>query len=113
MAFQMRDKTGASVHASVDARDAMDRPLKGWQVLIWQPAGKWQSASLAEYPLPMNLQVGEERFRLVPLMFNQEIDARLSTGGFYWEGAVSLMHGEKLLGRGYLELTGYSGPLRM
>jgi predicted secreted hydrolase len=46
-------------------------------------------------------------------MLNQEVDARASTGGFYWEGAVSLMQGERLLGHGYLELTGYGAPLRI
>jgi predicted secreted hydrolase len=46
-------------------------------------------------------------------MLSQEVDARTSTGGYYWEGAVSLMQGERLLGRGYLELTGYGEPLRL
>jgi predicted secreted hydrolase len=61
----------------------------------------------------MDLFVGNERYRLVPLMLGQEVDARSSTGGFYWEGAVSLMQGERLLGQGYLELTGYGAPLRI
>jgi len=57
--------------------------------------------------------VGGQSFRLVPLMLAQEVDSRASTGGFYWEGAVSLMQEERLLGHGYLELTGYGAPLRM
>jgi predicted secreted hydrolase len=61
----------------------------------------------------MDLVVGNQSFRLVPLMLSQEIDARASTGGFYWEGAVSLMQEERLLGRGYLELTGYGAPLHI
>jgi predicted secreted hydrolase len=36
---------------------------------------------------------------------SQEVDARACTGGFYWEGAVTPMKGERLIGRGFLELT--------
>jgi predicted secreted hydrolase len=61
----------------------------------------------------MDLWVGDKRYSLVPLMLGQEVDARASTGGFYWEGAVSLMQGERLLGHGYLELTGYGAPLKI
>jgi predicted secreted hydrolase len=61
----------------------------------------------------MDLMVGNDRYQLVPLMLSQEVDARSSTGGYYWEGAVSLMQGDRLLGQGYLELTGYGEPLRL
>jgi predicted secreted hydrolase len=61
----------------------------------------------------MDLVLGSEHYRLVPLMMAQEVDARASTGGFYWEGAVSLMKDERLIGRGFLELTGYGAPLRL
>ena len=54
------------------------------------------------------------RLELKPLMDDQELDARASTGNYYWEGAVrssamnTAEHSRKLLnGRGYLELTGY------
>jgi predicted secreted hydrolase len=46
-------------------------------------------------------------------MDDQENDTRLTTGAIYWEGAVrALAHG-KLIGRGYLELTGYGEKLRL
>jgi len=61
----------------------------------------------------MDLVVGDQIYQLVPLMLAQEVDARASTGGFYWEGAVSLMQEDRLLGQGYLELTGYGAPLRL
>jgi predicted secreted hydrolase len=113
MAFQIRNNKAASIYAHVDARDASGRSVKGWQGLRWQPAGTWRAKSLIDYPIPMDLWVGEERYRMVPLMLGQEVDARASTGGFYWEGAVSLMQGERLLGHGYLELTGYGAPLKI
>ena len=53
------------------------------------------------------------KFELDPMMDDQELDSRASTGTIYWEGAVSAKSGGKLLGRGYLELTGYWRPLRL
>jgi predicted secreted hydrolase len=113
MAFQIRNDKAAALYAHVDARDAAGRPAKGWQGLRWQRAGTWRAKSLIDYPIPMDLWVGDARYSLVPLMLDQEVDARASTGGFYWEGAVSLMQGERLLGHGYLELTGYGAPLKI
>jgi predicted secreted hydrolase len=52
-------------------------------------------------------------FKILPLIEDQEIDARLSTGSFYWEGAVELSNKKNIIGRGFLELTGYSSPLRL
>jgi len=113
MAFQIRDKKSESLYSHVDARDRGGLPVKGWGGLRWQKRGTWRSKSLIEYPVHMDLVVGGQTFRLVPLILSQEVDARSSTGGFYWEGAVSLMKEEHLLGHGYLELTGYGAPLRI
>jgi predicted secreted hydrolase len=45
---------------------------------------------------------------------NQELDSRGSTGAIYWEGLSELLDGNgKRVGRGYLEMTGYAGRLRM
>jgi predicted secreted hydrolase len=52
-------------------------------------------------------------FILEPLMDDQELDARTSTGTVYWEGAVSAMRGNARVGRGYLELTGYWRPIKL
>jgi predicted secreted hydrolase len=113
MAFRIRNNQSESLYAHVDARDREGRPTRDWQPLEWQASGSWRSKSLIDYPIPMNLVIGTERYRLVPLMMAQEVDARASTGGFYWEGAVALMKGEQLIGRGFLELTGYGSPLRL
>jgi predicted secreted hydrolase len=56
---------------------------------------------------------GALTLEIEPLMDDQELDARASTGTVYWEGAVRARQGEKALGRGYLELTGYWRPLRL
>jgi predicted secreted hydrolase len=113
MAFRIRNQQSESIYDHIDARDREGRPVKTWQPLRWQARGSWRSKSLIDYPIPMDLVVGTEHYRLVPLMLAQEVDARASTGGFYWEGAVSLMQGERLLGHGFLELTGYGEPLRL
>jgi predicted secreted hydrolase len=113
MAFRIRNKQAESIYDHVDARDREGRPSKTWDGLRWQASGSWRSKSLIDYPIPMSLWLGDELYHLVPLMLAQEVDARASTGGFYWEGAVSLMKGERLLGRGFLELTGYGAPLRL
>jgi predicted secreted hydrolase len=46
-------------------------------------------------------------------MEDQENDTRLSTGAIYWEGAIRANESRRLIGRGYLELTGYGEPLRL
>ena len=51
--------------------------------------------------------------RLEPLMDDQELDSRTSTGTIYWEGAVGAYKGGALVGRGYLELTGYWKPMKL
>lgn len=44
----------------------------------------------------------------------QELDSRPSTGAIYREGLSELIDSKgKLVGRGYLEMTGYAAPLRM
>jgi hypothetical protein len=49
-----------------------------------------------------------------PLMNDQELDSRMSTGAVYWEGASELHRGRvSRVGRGYLEMTGYVAPIRL
>ena len=61
----------------------------------------------------MRLRAGELDLDLEPLMDDQELDSRASTGTVYWEGAVRGARRRQAAGRGYLELTGYWRPLRM
>jgi len=56
---------------------------------------------------------GSESWELAPLMDDQELDARASTGTIYWEGAVRALQRGREAGRGYLELTGYWKPVRL
>lgn len=83
--------------------------------LSMQPVRQWRSpGSSADYPVEWLIQCPAGAFRLSALLDAQEIDARLSTGMRYWEGAASLTKpsGERL-GWGYLEMTGYAGRMRL
>jgi predicted secreted hydrolase len=61
----------------------------------------------------VRVEAGTLSLDVDPLMDDQELDARASTGTVYWEGAVRARQAEKAVGRGYLELTGYWKPLRL
>lgn len=96
MAFQMRGKDGG-VHYAPPGTSF--RTLRTWR----------SPRTGVEYPVSM--QVNE--VRLEPLMDDQELDSRASTGTIYWEGAVTAYKGDVAVGRGYLELTGYWKPMRL
>jgi len=114
MAFRMRDKDGGSFWAggSLRGADGRVRVLKPAEVRF-SPLRRWRSPRTgAEYPVAVRVEAGPLALELEPLMDDQEMDARASTGTVYWEGAVRA-RGEKSAGLGYLELTGYWKPLEL
>ncbi len=114
MAFRIRTADGATLWSHAARRDARGRVLKEAAEVRWTPKRTWNSPrSQARYPVAMEVVAGGEVLLLQPLMDDQEIDARMSTGGFYWEGAVVVSAAGKQVGRGYLELTGYAGKLKL
>jgi len=118
MAFRMRDLQGAAHYAGgTRLWAAGQRRVFGPGEVAFEPARRWRSPRTGvEYPVAMRLSAGEERWTLAPLMDDQELDARASTGTIYWEGAVRAMAadgGGREAGRGYLELTGYWKPLKL
>ncbi len=114
MAFRMRDARGAALFSEWDWRDAQGHRLERRQEVIWNAVGQWRSPrSFFTYPESFVLRVGDRTLTLRPLMPDQEVDAQTSTGGFYYEGAVELLENGKLLGAGYLELTGYGAPVAL
>ena len=79
-----------------------------------RPVRRWRSPrSGTEYPVAMSVTAGDLTLDLEPLMDDQELDARVSTGAIYWEGAVRAMRKGEEVGRGYLELTGYGQDLQL
>lgn len=114
MAFRIRTREGAVLWSHYARRDAQGRALAEGAVVQWTPRRTWPSArSQARYPIEMTVACGGATYALQPLMDDQEIDARASTGGFYWEGAVTVNIDGRRVGRGYLELTGYAGAVRL
>ena len=78
----------------------------------FEPLQTWTSArTQAAYPVAQRITIGPHRFETHPLMPDQELDMRASGGIAYWEGASELLEGGRSVGRGYLELTGYAGPV--
>lgn len=115
MAFRLRDREGRTFWAGGSHRSAGGgtRILRPDEV-SFEPQKRWRSPrSGAEYPVAMRVRAGGLTVDLAPLMEDQELDARASTGTIYWEGAVRASSGGVEIGRGYLELTGYWRPLRL
>jgi predicted secreted hydrolase len=78
------------------------------------PTRHWKSPRTATiYPVAMEVALEGRAWRIEPLFDDQELDARASTGTLYWEGAVRVTGPDGETGRGYLELTGYAGALRL
>ena len=96
MAFRMRGKDGGVHYAPPGNRF---RPLRTWR----------SPRTGAVYPVSMEVN----GLRLEPLMDDQELDSRASTGTVYWEGAVDAFAQGNRLGQGYLELTGYWKPMKL
>jgi predicted secreted hydrolase len=130
MAFRIRDRAGAQHWAGGTLRDANGRvQVLGPDDLAFEPLRRWRSPRTGrEYPVSFHVRAGALDFTLEPLMDDQESDSRATTGAVYWEGAVTARAGRgaasapldpatggsgAVLGRGYLELTGYGEPLRL
>jgi predicted secreted hydrolase len=114
MAFRMRRADGSTLWSAATLRHA-DGSLEtaGGDEVAFRAVREWPSPrSGVRYPVAMEVRVRGRTWSIEPLMDDQELDARSSTGTLYWEGAVSL-HGASGAGRGYLELTGYGERLRM
>ncbi len=117
MLFQIRRTDGArDAHASgtVVAPDGRTRALSASEFTL--VAGeRWTSpTSGASYPISWRIAVPGLRLDLQAraAMAGQELHTAASTGVTYWEGAIDLSgtrDGRPLHGRGYLEMTGYTG----
>ena len=115
MAFRMRDKAGGALYASgtLAQPGAAARSFAPDEV-SFVPIREWLSPRTGvAYPVAMRVRAGGREWTLEPLLDDQELDARASTGTVYWEGAVRCNEGGREAGRGYLELTGYWKPMRL
>lgn len=114
MSFQVRGPGGAAVYAGgtfrrPDGRQTVLAPAD----VRFVPRRRWRSPDTgATYPVEaafvVRLPEGVRRFALKPLFDAQELDGRRAGMPAYWEGAVTTPGG-----RGYLEMTGYAGALKL
>jgi predicted secreted hydrolase len=80
-----------------------------------KPGRVWQSAATqAAYPVLWQIETPKLGIQLecAAILDAQEMQAELTPGLHYWEGAVDYRgtrKGAPLTGRGYLEMTGYAG----
>ncbi len=115
MAFRIRGARGEQRWAGGALRGADG----GVQILQpadieFRPGRRWASPRTGiSYPVQWRVRAGARMFDLEPLLDDQENDTRLSTGAIYWEGAVRAYEQREVVGRGYLELTGYGESLRL
>jgi len=125
-AFRLRTKTGDALWAGGSFRAAgqVSPEVFGPQDVVFTPVRSWKSPSSgATYPVEWAVVVthktgvsvpNRERYTVKAVIDNQELDSRQSTGAIYWEGLSELFDAQgKLLGRGYLEMTGYASPLML
>lgn len=115
-AFQLRRADGRSLWAGGSYRSASSeqRSFTSSEVRF-TPGVVWQSpATGARYPLAWQIDTPAGRFGVRALFDAQELDSRTGTGTAYWEGLSELLDaGDRRIGLGYLEMTGYAGALRL
>jgi len=107
MYYQLRDRQGQT-HASsqgsfVNASGAKEA-ISAAQIHL-QPQRYWQDGRGSRYPVEWSLNYKNRQWIIRPLLDNQ----LMRTSVTYWEGAVEVVDrdSQRLLGRGYLEMTGY------
>jgi predicted secreted hydrolase len=115
MAFRMCDAKGAKLWAGGAYRDAAGvRHAYTPGEIEFVALREWRSARTgAIYPVAWRVRAAALEITLEPLMDDQESDSRASVGTVYWEGAVRALRDGKVIGRGYLELTGYWRAMKL
>jgi predicted secreted hydrolase len=115
-AFRLRRADGSSLYAGGSHRSTAGvlRVFANDEVRF-VPQRRWRSAaSGATYPVDWSIETPAGRHRVHALLDAQELDSRASTGAVYWEGLSDLLDADGArIGRGYLEMTGYAGTIRI
>lgn len=117
MVYFIRDSSGAiiSTYASyidVAGKDYVLPPTSIHSTVL----DTWTSPTTGiTYPSGWHLDVNSPQLQaaltILPLLKDQELIVKSSTGNIYWEGAVGIqgkVNGSAIDGQGYVELTGYT-----
>jgi predicted secreted hydrolase len=118
-AFRLRRQDGSALWAGGSFRRGIDAnaPMGGQrfaaEAVHFEPLRTWTSPlTRATYPVAWKVTTPAGRFTVQAVIDPQELDSRQSTGTIYWEGLSDLLDSQgKLVGRGYLEMTGYTRRL--
>lgn len=114
-AFRLRDKSGNAVWDGGSFRASDKLFIFQHGEVIFKPLRTWKSAlSQASYPVEWIVRTPADFYTVRAMVDNQEMDSRTSTGAIYWEGLSEVWDSnQRLVGRGYLEMTGYASPMRL
>ena len=117
MLFQLRGSEGLidpRSSGTVVARNGHTSSLAS-EAFTLTPGRRWASPTTnASYPVEWRIDAPGQNLALTvkAALDAQEMHAGLQSGVAYWEGAVDVggtRNGRPVTGRGYLEMTGYSG----
>ncbi|MEY4883476.1 MAG: hypothetical protein RIS34_1330 [Pseudomonadota bacterium] len=117
-AFRLRDKTGNAIwdggsfrHPNMSPQDKPHIFSRG--EVLFQASRGWKSPlTQTTYPVEWLVRTPADFYMVKALVDNQELDSRNSTGAVYWEGLADLFDSNnRHVGRGYLEMTGYTQAL--
>jgi predicted secreted hydrolase len=115
MLYVVRDPAGrpAIVDGSIVAADG-DLSVLGTGDFTVSATGQWTSpATGATYPSGWAIAIPAHELTMTvePVLTDQELDTRRTTGVIYWEGEAivdAMRGGRPVAGLGYVELTGYA-----
>ena len=74
------------------------------QELQFEPLRYWQDETGARWPIEWRIAVSDRELRIVAALDDQKMRSSIE----YWEGLVWVYDGERRIGQGYLEMTGYT-----
>ncbi len=121
-AFQLRKADGSALWSGGSSRggatSAQARIFANGEVTFTasnEPAQRFKSKKTgANYPVHWQIRTPSGNFVVRALLADQELDGSNSTGTVYWEGLSELLDERgQVVGKGYLEMTGYAGRIRL
>jgi predicted secreted hydrolase len=114
-AFQLRGTAGVPVWDGGSFRAGDQRYVFRPGEVQFKPLRVWHSAtSRVNYPVEWLVRTPADFYTVKAVVDNQELDGAGSTRTIYWEGLCGVWDSNnRLIGRGYLEMTGYAAPLKL
>ena len=119
MLYQLRRSDGSrdprSSGTLVDS-DGRTTHLASGDFSLTPGARTFRAPNGAVYPIAWTISIPSQRIELTVTtpLDDQELDLGRSTGVAYWEGVIDVTGqrgGQRVAGRGYLEMTGYKNSL--